>query len=194
MASELQVTTLRGVPTGANANQIVVPTGQKIVGTDAASIVAPGHVVQVQSAILTSKASTTSQYSTYVDTGLSVNITPKFSTSKILVTSSLMVSNDSTFTFFRLLRDTTALGLGDAVGSRHQCTFMYYVASGNNTSTANGHTFLDSPATTSLITYKWTWCNSSSSYQSVLNAVVRDNDAAYEPRGSSTITVMEIAQ
>jgi hypothetical protein len=154
----------------------------------------PGHVVQVQSAILTSKASTTSQYSTYVDTGLSISITPKFSTSKILVTSSLMISNDSTFTFFRLLRDTTALGLGDAAGSRHQCTFMYYVASGDNTNVNNAHTFLDSPATTSLITYKWTWCNSTSSFQSVLNAHVRDADAAYEPRGSSTITVMEIAQ
>jgi len=156
----------------------------------------PGHVVQVQSAILTSKASTTSQYSTYVDTGLSVNITPKFSTSKILVTSSLMVANVSTFTFFRLLRNTTALGLGDAAGSRQQCTFMFYPDAGgaNNTSVASGHTFLDSPATTSLITYKWTWCNSTSSYQSVLNANVRDADAAYEPRGSSTITVMEIAQ
>lgn len=156
----------------------------------------PGHVVQVQSAILTSKASTTSLVPTHVDTGLSVNITPKFSTSKILITSSLMVGNNATFTYFRLLRNTTALGLGDAAGSRHQCTFMFYPdgGGGNNINTANGHTFLDSPATTSLITYKWTWCNSSSSYQSVLNANVRDSDASYEPRGSSTITVMEIAQ
>ena len=29
-----------------NASQITVPTGQKIVGTDAGSIVAPGHVIQ----------------------------------------------------------------------------------------------------------------------------------------------------
>ena len=38
MASELQVTTIRGVPTGANANQIVVPAGQ--------TLHAPGHVIQ----------------------------------------------------------------------------------------------------------------------------------------------------
>lgn len=30
-----------------NASQITVPTGQKIVGTDSGSIVAPGHVIQV---------------------------------------------------------------------------------------------------------------------------------------------------
>ena len=30
-----------------NASQITVPTGQKIVGADAGSIVAPGHVIQV---------------------------------------------------------------------------------------------------------------------------------------------------
>jgi len=155
-----------------------------------------GHVVQVQSSILSSKVSTTSLEPTYVDTGLSVSITPKFSTSKILIVSSLMVANQATFSFFRLLRDTTALGLGDAAGSRQQCTFMFYPDGGgaNNISVANGHTFLDSPATTSPITYKWTWCNSSSSYQSVLNAVVRDSDVSYEPRGSSTITLMEIAQ
>ena len=47
MASELQVTTIRGVPTGANANEIVIPTGQKIIATDAGSIVAPGSVIQI---------------------------------------------------------------------------------------------------------------------------------------------------
>ena len=164
--------------------------------TSGNGIYIPGHVVQVQSSILSSKVSTTSQQPTYVDTGLSVSITPKFSTSKILIVSSLMIANQSTFSFFRLLRGTTALGLGDAAGSRQQCTFMCYPDSAgvNNTSVANGHTLLDSPATTSLITYKWTWCNSSSSFQSVLNAIVRDADASYEPRGSSTITLMEIAQ
>ena len=39
MASELQVTTLKGNPTGANANQILVPSGQ--------TLHAPGHIVQV---------------------------------------------------------------------------------------------------------------------------------------------------
>ena len=158
---------------------------------------AAGSVIQVQSSVLSSKVSTTSLYSTaYVDTGLSVSITPKFSTSKILITSSLMCGSSASFNFFKLLRGTTELGLGDAAGSRERCTFCFYPDGGgiNNTSVSNGHTFLDSPATTSAITYKWTWAVSSGSYQAVLNCVVRDTDNTYEPRGASTITVMEIAQ
>ena len=45
MASELQVTTIRGVPTGANANQINIPAGQ--------TLHAPGHVLQVVQATKT---------------------------------------------------------------------------------------------------------------------------------------------
>jgi hypothetical protein len=163
--------------------------------TSGNGIIIPGHIIQVQSAILTSKASTTSLYSTaYVDTGLSVSITPKYSTSKVLITSSLMCGNHSTFTYFKLLRGTTELAIGDADGSRERCTFCFY-PDGDGNSNINaiiGHTFLDSPATTSATTYKWTWANSNSSYQSVLNSNVRDSNNAYEPRGSSTITVMEI--
>ena len=158
---------------------------------------AAGSVIQVQSSVLSSKVSTTSLYSTaYVDTGLSVSITPKFSTSKILITSSLMCGSYASFNYFKLLRGTTELGLGDAAGSRERCTFCFYpdAGGGNNTSVANGHTFLDSPATTSAITYKWTWAVSSGSYQAVLNSNVRDDGNTYEPRGASTITVMEIAQ
>ena len=54
MASELQVTTIRGVPTGANANKIVVPSGQ--------TLTAPGHVLQrvITKGTATSHESTTS--------------------------------------------------------------------------------------------------------------------------------------
>ncbi len=155
-----------------------------------------GSVLQVVSSVLTSKASTTSLYSSaYADTGLSVSITPSSSSSKILITSSLMCGNNSTFTYFKLLRGTTELGIGDADGSRERCTFCFYPDGNgdNNVNVNNGHTFLDSPATTSATTYKWTWANSSGSYQSVLNSNVRDGNDAYEPRGASTITVMEIA-
>ena len=76
MASELQVTTIRGVPTGANANQIIVPSGQ--------TLAAPGHVIQMQNGSISGNSSSSTSGS-FVDSGLSVNITPKFSNSKILV-------------------------------------------------------------------------------------------------------------
>ena len=75
MASELQVTTIKGVPTGANANQILVPTGQ--------SLHAPGHVIQL---LHTSHATEkTLSSGSWIDSDLELSITPKFSTSKIYV-------------------------------------------------------------------------------------------------------------
>jgi hypothetical protein len=64
-----------------NASQITVPTGQKIVGTDSASIVAPGHILQVKYAQRTDALSYTT---TYVE-ALSVDITPTSTSSLILI-------------------------------------------------------------------------------------------------------------
>ena len=50
-----------------------------------------GHVIQMQNAGISGNASTTSSTS-FIDTGLSVNITPKFATSKILVIVHTVIS------------------------------------------------------------------------------------------------------
>ena len=52
--------------------------------TSGNGIAIPGHVVQMQSNTVTGNGNSSNSAS-YIDTGLSVNITPKFSTSKILV-------------------------------------------------------------------------------------------------------------
>ena len=52
MASELEVTTIRGLSSGANANQILVPSGQ--------TLHAPGHVIQTIHSETDSRASYTS--------------------------------------------------------------------------------------------------------------------------------------
>ena len=75
MASELQVTTLKGNPTGANSNQILVGSGQ--------TLHAPGHSIQTVSGEYSIVGSTTSTTAVQAWTGLS--ITPKFSTSIIKV-------------------------------------------------------------------------------------------------------------
>ena len=74
-----------------NASQITVPTGQKIVGTDAASIVAPGHVVQIVNNVFANvPASGSSQTinassSSIEITGLATTFTPKLAGSHFLV-------------------------------------------------------------------------------------------------------------
>ena len=82
-----------------NASQITIPTGQKIVGTDAGSIVAPGHVIQtVFGPEFGTEVTTTSGSFVVVSSSLAASITPKFSNSKIIVTctiANLMLWNGS---------------------------------------------------------------------------------------------------
>ena len=152
MASELQVTTLRGVPTGANANQILVPTGQKFIATDTGSIVAPGQVIQLVHGLHATEKSMSN--STWADTDLQLSITPKFNTSKIYVLYIMQFRiyspNSDTGIGFRLLRNGTVIE--EAV-----TTYDNYVYDGGGQTEYRGsdtETYLDSPATTSALTYK----------------------------------------
>lgn len=135
----------------------------------------PGAVLQVISATYSTQLDTSS--TTYVDTGLSVSITPTSSTSKILVIASLLgtgknAAND--IAKFRLVRGSTE------ICQVHDCFYTNDTAP--NFSPVTFHT-LDSPATTSSTTYKAQIASGAGSTVT-FNANNRSN---------STITVMEIA-
>lgn len=120
-------------------------------------VYAPGMVLQVQSVTKTDTFSTTS--TSFADiTGLSVSITPKSTSSTILLIAH-MTSGKSTdnLTQFRFVRDSTAIGIGDAGGgSQNRSTTGQYTGSGAPTlhQVPIIMQFRDSPATTSAITYK----------------------------------------
>ena len=61
----------------------------------------------------------------YDVTDLSIDITPKFSNSKILISAdvSSTVSNGAYGVLFRFVRDDNAIAVGDASGSRTQCSW-----------------------------------------------------------------------
>jgi hypothetical protein len=153
-----------------------------------------GGVIQVVSATKTNTFSSAS--STFTDiTGLSVTITPTSSTSKILVmvTTNASGSGGSYTASTRLVRDSTAIYVGDAAGSRIQAS-----VSARNTDTGDSRmhamVFLDSPATTSATTYKVQLaCQESNTIY--VNRVFDDQDVgnAARARTASSITVMEIA-
>ena len=87
----------------------------KILPVDGAPTGGGGGIIQVQMGTLTSVFNTAS--STMVDTGLSVSITPKFSTSKILVNVSLgSFANSGHYkrAFMNIVRDSTDVIVGDA--------------------------------------------------------------------------------
>jgi hypothetical protein len=151
-----------------------------------------GSVLQVVSVAKTDTFSTTS--TTFTDvTNLSVTITPKFSSSKILIICQLTVSATAAVYSIhpRLMRNSTPIFVSDAAGSRQQAITMYEGAPASGVPIAIN--YLDSPATTSATTYKIQVRTNNSSYNAYVNRTVGDNDEAAFARGVSSITVMEIA-
>ena len=71
-----------------------------------------GSVIQVQYSVGGSSGTSTS--TTYVDDGLNVSITPKFSTSKIFVTCTTGCSTAGTWSFFQIWESTTSTQVAEA--------------------------------------------------------------------------------
>lgn len=153
---------------------------------------AGGKVLQVVSTIKTDTFTMAS--GTYADiTGLSVDITPASSSNRILVFASVnhVGTTLTSASGIRLVRNSTAIAVGAAAGSRIQTSGG--AAYGNYGVTLTNETvhFVDSPATTSSTTYKiQIRVYGSTAY--VNRSQVDSDDQAYY-RGASTITVMEIA-
>jgi len=153
----------------------------------------PGNVLQVVSTTKTDTTSTAS--TTFVDlTGLSVSITPASASNKIYVMFTVSGSHSGTGdnTHLQLLRDSTALGLGDAAGSRPRSTALLAMPSVNayNLVTAS-YSYLDSPSSTSSLTYKLQFKVKTGT--GFINRTGIDGDTPDGQRTSSTITVMEVA-
>lgn len=149
-----------------------------------------GAVLQVVQAIKTDTFSTSS--TSFVDIpNMSVSITPTSSTSKILIR---VQTNYSSATgdngTFRLLRDATVIGVGDAAGSRIQ-GFAQTRSSDIGAAFTVSTEFLDSPSTTSSTTYKVQLAVQAST--NYVNRTAGDENILARGRTISTITLMEIA-
>ena len=159
--------------------------------TSAGTVAMPsGHVIQVVSETLTSSANySISTADTYVDVGISASITPKFSTSKILVSFSIGATGANTTgdNLFRLVRGSTNIAQGS--GATHNTTVATRNLNSELSSTPT-MTHLDSPSTTSATTYKVQGSNTGNSTTVAVNR--RQPDNAFST--VSNITLMEIKQ
>jgi len=144
--------------------------------------------------VSTNKSDTFSVTSgSYTDvTGLCASITPSATSSKILVIASINGSQDAGIndSALQLVRDSTAIAIGDASGSHVQASTMFQAYFGGSSDFV-GITFLDSPATTSATTYKIQIRSVTGSAISYINR--SKTDGANAPRTVSSITVMEIS-
>lgn len=154
-----------------------------------------GSVLQVVSTTKTDTFSTTS--TSFVDiTGLSVTITPSSTSSKILIVVNAIGGSGGTagaLCTFRLMRDSTAINIGNAAGGYTQASVGGMRSPLDvNSSWLVPMNFLDSPATTSAITYKVQGSIESNTLR--INSTGSDTSGSqWSYRGASTITVMEIA-
>ncbi len=173
MSSELRVDKI--IPTAG------VPTG------------GGGSIIQTVQTVKSNGFTTTSQPFTDI-TGLSATITPKFSTSKILVSYTLSISSNG-FPMFKLLRGSTDIFVGDAASNRVRCFFGGYTGGLHPglTLPVTGN-FLDSPSTTSATTYKFqTGVVHTTGYTICVNRSLSDTDFNYHARTASSIVLMEVS-
>ena len=160
---------------------------------------ANGGIIQTVQTVKTSVFTTVSTSFTDL-TGMSVAITPRSNSNKVLIQIALNYGGDNNmYGGVNLLRGSTIVTQGDDVSNNNtECTFgiggdndnfKYKLASAT-------YTFLDSPATTSATTYKLQLKANSSSQRITVNAPEQggyDTDTGtYIMRGTSTITAFEV--
>lgn len=180
----MDASALRLVGSGIVANGTTIVSGSRVVN----NAMPTGAVLQVVQA--TTTTTVTVSTNTYTDTGLSASITPTSATSKILVLVQqsyyAAVSSGGTGGGVKLLRGTT--DIYNPMPTDSTGPYGFYVSTNGLYLMANLQ-YLDSPATTSNITYKTQGRPySSGSGQNVTFQV----GGATQPAGSSMI-LMEIA-
>ena len=128
-------------------------------------------------------------------TGLSVSITPRSTSSKIMVFGRITGEGSigATRMQMRLVRDTTSISIGDAASARIQVSGNE-IYGGADADSLLGSTvfYLDSPATTSASTYKIQVLNGNGNSTIYINRTQNDTNSVVTPRATSSITVMEI--
>jgi hypothetical protein len=198
--SELSLGTLSGL--AANSYVVDVAAGSSLDLSNAtglpASALPTGSVLQVVSTTKTDTFQSSATSWTDV-TGLEVSITPRSTSSKILITASVAASPDNADNAgmsLKLVGGNASGYVGDAAGSRIQGVYGMF----NDTGTANlylsllsfSFEYLDSPNSTSTQTYKIQMIGDGSGFSSI-NSSTGDGDSTEYTRGASTITVMEVA-
>jgi len=154
-----------------------------------------GNTLQVVQAV---KTDTFSQSSLAANTNtaivLSHSITPSSSSNKIKVTINMTVgcSSDNGI-FAKLFRDSTQICLADAAGSRQRISSHAPTRNADNLGNIS-IVFLDSPNSTSSVTYGVKISHGSGSAKNVyVNRTDSDQDQTQIGRGVSTITLEEVA-
>ncbi len=152
LASNVDLSSATGIPAAG------------ITGTLGSGVTFPaGHILQIVEGTLTVQSTTSS--TSYVDSGLNASITPSSASNKILILSNMQACRSSqggaSGLGLRVVRDSTPLY---TPGANHN---VYWGASGGYIPWNDQ--YLDSPNTTSSLTYKIQYASYSGSYSVIVN-------------------------
>lgn len=148
MASEIIVQTLKGPTSGANANKVIIPSGQTLDASSAGLITPSGYIRQVVSSGTSSLVNNST--TTFVDTGLSITIQPVTTSSTVLIQFHMqgyrIMGGSSDGIQMRLLRDTTQIDV--------PIREVLYPSTSQIEAATISSVIVDAPSSNSNITYK----------------------------------------
>ena len=174
------------------------PAASEALGTAIAAGLDDAYVIaQVTQTVKTDTFSTTAN--TYQSvTGLAVTITPSTNTAKILIIAQVNQGDHAQGSFVRITGGNASGYVGDADGSRVQSATYYSGASAANFQVNVGSQvicYLDSPATTSPVTYQVELrVGGTAAWNTAyINRTHIDSNSVIFGRVPSSITAIEVA-
>ena len=184
---------LQTVNPATNSITTAMISDDAVTAAKIADAVSFGKIGQVVSTTLSTVTSTTSDSFSDIS-GLAVSITPSATSSKVLVFVNLSLGSQAAYSAqLRLMRDSTAICIGTDSGiggSQVQATF--HQKGWSDTAIVNqGMNFLDSPSSTSSISYNVEWRETENTTLYLNRMYTTSNNVSY-PWVASTITAMEV--
>ena len=180
------------IPSGGT---LTIESGGTITNSGTASGLGGGKVLQVVTTHKTDTFSSTAP-DTFTDiTGFGRTITPSATTSNVLIFVTVTYKgSDDNDVYFRLVRDSTPIAIGDAAGSRERIWFelerysSIYTMSGVATLVHYDELI----STVSEVDYKLQIGGTTDTAQMYINRGSGDANSSSAGRGYSSITCMEI--
>ena len=182
---------IKAPSSSGNTRVLTIPDESAPLLTSATST---GKILQVQQTVGTGTYSTNSQ--TYGDV-ITCAITPASTSNKIICIYKIGLStaNGGYSGAARLVRDSTAIYVGDAAGNRIQASSHFVADSdgiGNVKIFDQAGTFMDSPSTTSAITYRLQFRSDYSGTYVYAGQSKQDSDNTYRGRVPTSLLLMEV--
>ena len=177
------------ISTVAGTGTITIPSGVKIVGTDAASIVAPGSIIQtISGGAFTSTVSVSS--TTFIGSGHIISIIPKQNNSKFLIRLSgggwydnSIASNTMWVTFYRSINGSAYSSI-----SGIDATYGLLRMSGD------GNTWNIKPYSAEWLDTTVASAGDNVSYQVYVRVNANSSQYNASDRGTPVLIIQEIAQ